>query len=483
MSLETVATHGSVRDRSARPPSWTYRAARLVANLSLRLFYRRIAAVDPQRLPADGPVLIAANHPNYIIDALAIGTRTPRQLHFVVRGPLLDRYPLLSRFLRGAGAVPVFRPSETPFDTRSGGRTSVNRESFARCADLLEENGLLCMFAEGESHPDRQVRELRSGTARIVLEAEERNDYALGVQVIPAGLYFSDVDRYFSDGAVAFGAPIDTAPFLAQHAHDRGGAARAFTAEIQARLRDLALHVPDPEWVACVEQIADFMSGWPQTTPDAVTRLRLTREANTALQAFVAAEPEAADRFRRSADLLWLAADAWARHGQDRRPQSVWARLQDAVALPVASLGYVYNMPPYLFLRLWIALFVRRREKRAFVKFLLGVPLFAGWYALSARWLADRDASGDSRSRNERSARTASGRRPLPRGVPLAVAGTTVGMLALRMRAHRRRWLDAWRPHNTAIDAARGEEIAAERADLLRDLAPWLDAGARPRPS
>ena len=255
--------------------------------------------------------------------------------------------------------------------------------------------------------------------------------------------------------------PSRTAPYLAQHRTDPAGAARALTAEIQSRLRDLALHVPDAEWVTCVEQVADFASGWPQTTPDAATRLRLTRETSAALQAFEAADQEAAARFRSSADLLWVAADAWARHGRRRGRQSAWAPVRDAAALPVASLGYVYNMPPYLLLRLWIALFVRGREKRAFIKFLLGVPLFLGWYGLSARWLSRRRFLG--------------GVGPL--GGSGTMAGPVVGFLALRMRAHHQRWLDAWLPHNAAIDAARGEEIARERGELLGRLAPWLERG------
>ena len=281
----------TTRHSTARPSSWTYRAARALSAVSLRLFYRRIATLHGEHLPATGPVVIAANHPNYIIDALALGTRTHRQLHFVAKGPLLDRYPLVSRFLRGAGVLPVFRHGETPAAGGAARRSSANLESFGRCADLLEENGVICMFAEGQSHPERKVREVRTGTARIVLEAEARNDYQLGVQVIPAGLYFADVDRFFSDGAVALGPPIDTAPYCALHATDPQAAVRAFTAEIQVRLRDLALHVPDPAWVACVEQVADFAGGWPESTPDVATRLRLTRDISLALQAFQATDP------------------------------------------------------------------------------------------------------------------------------------------------------------------------------------------------
>ena len=447
-------------DRTARASSRTYEAARVVSTLALRIFYRRIATVQGQHLPSGGPVVIAANHPNYIIDALALGTRTHRQLHFVAKGALLDRYPVVSRFLRAAGVLPVFRQGERPAAGGAVARASANLESFGRCADLLEENGVICMFAEGQSHPERQVREVRTGTARIVLEAEARHDYRLGVQVVPAGLYFPDVDRFFSDGAVAFGPPIDTAPYLAQHATDSQAAVRAFTAEIQLRLRDLALHVPDPAWAACVEQVADFAGGWPESTPDAATRLRLTREVSAALQAFQAADPAAAARFRRSTDLLWMAADAWQRHGGDR--SQVPTRLQDAATLPLASFGFLFNMPPYLLLRLWIALFVHSREKRAFLKVVLGAPLFLGWYSLAARYMARRRLLGP----------------PGLMPVVLAVAGPVMGFVGLRMRVHRRRWLDAWRPRSSGADAAREAEISLERTALLTTIAPWLPAAA-----
>ena len=450
----------TTRDSRARPSSWTYRAARVLSTVALQLFYRRIATLHGEHLPATGPVVIAANHPNYIIDALALGTRTQRQLHFVAKGSLLDRYPLVSRFLRGAGVLPVFRHGEAPAAGGAARRSSANLESFGRCADLLEENGVICMFAEGQSHPERKVREVRTGTARIVLEAEARNDYQLGVQVIPAGLYFADVDRFFSDGAVALGPPIDTAPYRALHATDPQAAVRAFTAEIQVRLRDLALHVPDPAWVACVEQVADFAGGWPESTPDAATRLRLTREVSQALQAFQAADPAGAQRFQRSTDLLWIAADAWQRHGGDHRQTPT--RLQDAATLPVASFGFLFNMPPYVLLRLWIALFVHSREKRAFLKFVLGAPLFIGWYGLMARYLARQRLLGPS-------GRVAAA---------VTVTGPVMGFLALRMRVHRRRWLDAWRPRTPQTDADRGAEIRLERTALLATLAPWLPPSA-----
>ena len=73
------------------------------------------------------------------------------------------------------------------------------------------------------------MRDLRTGTARIVLDAESRRGYRLGVRLIPVGLYFPEEDRFFSDGVVVFGEDLELAPFLAQHRTDPKGAVRALT--------------------------------------------------------------------------------------------------------------------------------------------------------------------------------------------------------------------------------------------------------------
>ena len=436
-----------------------YRLTRWVAYVGLRLFYRRVDAVGGEHVPATGPVVLVANHPNYMVDPLVLGVLTRRQVRFAARGPLLDRYPILSRFLRAAGAVPIFRPQ----DDRS--RTGENRAAFARCAELLEDGGMLGIFAEGVSHADHRVRHLRSGAARIVLEAEARNGYALGVQMVPVGIYFPEEDRFFSDGLVVFGAPMDIRPLCDRHAVDPQAAVRALTAALQGELRRLTLHVPDARWVEFVTQMRDLLTGGPGSAGSAADHLRTSQITAAAAERQHRADAEAASRFRLEVAVWWEEADALQRHApasvdERTRRLSRLRRTQDAAALPLAALGVLFNAPPFLLARGWAERFVQRREKRAFVKFLVGTPAVLAWYGVMTWWLSRR--------------------------LPAPVAAATVGLglgsgaPALRLRAHGRRWTAAWRRPDPAHAAARRDAVERERRRLAATFAEWTEAPPEP---
>ena len=457
------------------PVPLIYRVTRWIASASLALFYRRIVAVRSPEASArngfdpvgSGPVVLAANHPNYIIDALAIATRTRRHVQFVGKGPLLDRWPLLSPFLRRLGVIPIYRME----DMRNGARPT-NRDSFEYCADVLDGNGAICMFAEGRSHADPRVRDLRTGTARIVLEAESRRGYRLGVRLIPVGLYFPEEDRFFSDGVVVFGEDLPLDPFLAQHRANPTGAVRTLTLALQDAMRGLTLHVPDPGWTTFVGQMYDLTrwSPTPEVDP-ALAQLRLRQSITSAIERYRSQQPENAQEFRLRVSHLWHRSEAWRRHRLPERDEvarrrGIIARLRDAAALPLATLGFAYHAPPYLVPKLWAHWLVPSREKKAFVKFLVGVPTFIVWYGVTLRWLARRESDH--------------GRKTL--AMAWLGAGPLSGILALRMRAHRRRWLDAFRGVGLKSDLRAGAEIVSQRGELLAEFEPWFERPAEPEP-
>ena len=437
--------------------TWLYRASRRIGAISLRLFYRRIEVAGTEHVPPTGPVLLAANHPNHIVDALVIAAAGERPVQFIAKGPLLDRYPLMSRFMRGIGAIPVFRKDDPR--PQQGHRRSANRIAFDRCSEALATGTALGIFVEGESHAEPQVRDLQTGTARVLLEAEARHNYTLGVALIPVGLYFPTQDQLFSDGAILFGTPIDTVPYLEQHRTDPRGAIRALTAALAERLRMLTLHLPDVGWIEFVEQMTRLtMPSEDSRSPVAALQQRQTVAA--AAERFRRLQPEEAEQFRRELAAFWMRVEARRRHAPPPQPETGFVRtlphrglrrrLADAAALPLGIAGFAYNTLPYLVPQLWSHWRVQRREKRAFVKFLIGVPTFALWYFGTARWMARRSQTG---------------------AMLLPLLGIGSGLLALRLRAHRQRWLSAWRDRGDATEIA---ILVGERGALMARFQPWL---------
>ncbi len=70
-----------------------------------------------ERVPPSGPVLLCINHPNNLIDSLLVGAVLRRKVHYLATAALF-RNPLLARFLRACGAIPVYR---TPGRSRQDG--------------------------------------------------------------------------------------------------------------------------------------------------------------------------------------------------------------------------------------------------------------------------------------------------------------------------------------------------------------------------
>ena len=88
-----------------------YYVLRGLGRLALRWFYRDVELVGLERLPAQGPALLASNHPNALVDALVIGCTLRRPVTLTAKATLLDN-PVTRILLRSAGVVPLRRASD-----------------------------------------------------------------------------------------------------------------------------------------------------------------------------------------------------------------------------------------------------------------------------------------------------------------------------------------------------------------------------------
>jgi 1-acyl-sn-glycerol-3-phosphate acyltransferase len=199
-----------------------YRILKLIVGLGIRLFYREIHVNNRKNIPSDAPIILIANHPNTLMDAWMIGHICPRPIHFMAKATLF-KGKLKMKLLRALNMIPINRVGE--------GRTSgvSNQDSFKACYEILEEGKTLVIFPEGTSYQERLLRELKSGTARIALEAESRNEGKLGIQVVPIGLNYSQAEKFRSRVLVEIGEPILAKDFLKDYQNNSSQGARKMT--------------------------------------------------------------------------------------------------------------------------------------------------------------------------------------------------------------------------------------------------------------
>lgn len=168
-----------------------YGLLRWIAGIALHWFYNDIRIVGAEKIPMDGPLLIAANHQNALVDSLIVGWLIPRRIAMTAKATLADN-PLMSLLFRMLHVVPLRRASDElrkqnglPIDR------SRNAQAFAEIFKLLERNGALLIFPEGKSHNEAGLEPLKTGLARVALQA--RDEHAItGLRILPLGLVFED---------------------------------------------------------------------------------------------------------------------------------------------------------------------------------------------------------------------------------------------------------------------------------------------------
>ena len=79
-----------------------------VLRILLGIYFRRLELFHAERVPLEGPVLFASNHPASVTDAFIIGTSVPRQVHFVATVQLF-RFKPLGWLLSQCGIIPINR--------------------------------------------------------------------------------------------------------------------------------------------------------------------------------------------------------------------------------------------------------------------------------------------------------------------------------------------------------------------------------------
>jgi 1-acyl-sn-glycerol-3-phosphate acyltransferase len=202
---------------------------RFVARMMLRSQYRQIEVEGAEHVPAEGPLLIVANHFSSLVDSMALLHASPRPASFLAKAPLW-KSGLLRPFLNAVGAVPVYRPEDVAENEGRG--TRANLQTFEACRERLQAGGSIALFPEGVSQPQPRLMPVRTGAARIALDVQAP------VAILPAGLVYEPAPRdRRGELLVRFGPPFTVNGW--DGFPSRRAAITETTRRIEAELRDL----------------------------------------------------------------------------------------------------------------------------------------------------------------------------------------------------------------------------------------------------
>ena len=221
-----------------------YELLRGTADIALRWYYADIAVQGRERVPLDGPLLVLANHPNALIDPLLVGTTVPRRVLLTAKATLFE-HSALALLLRAVGVVPLRRAKDEVHDRTS--RSVVperNAQAFAQVTSVLRARQVVLVFPEGLSHDDSTLAPLKSGAARMALQASREG--VAGIRLLPIGLVFEAKERPDSRVLVRVGDALDLDGWLAQHSAEP----QELMDVLEARLRGVTLNFASAERAA-----------------------------------------------------------------------------------------------------------------------------------------------------------------------------------------------------------------------------------------
>jgi 1-acyl-sn-glycerol-3-phosphate acyltransferase len=377
-----------------------YTLLRTVAAVAVRWYYADVVVQGSERMPRERPVMVVANHPNALIDPLLVGTALHRQVRLTAKATLFEQ-PLIGALFRALGVIPLRRASD---DRGATGAVEPGRNvrAFQQVSAALAARGCVLVFPEGISHDDPSIAPLRSGAARMAMQAHEEGVTELAI--LPVGLIYDEKERPGSSVLVRVGEALVLDDWLASTAEPD---VAKLTMAIDTLLRSVTLNFASAERASRAIRLAEVFSALARE-PVGVDEPRvidseLARRIDGAMSLLADVPASVRDTAGTLGAQLQLLQEDARRHGVSLADTRISTRSSDAFAFVLREaplvllagaclvLGWATHWPP---LRLARALARRTltrdpsRDQPAMRTILFGLVAVAAWYITLAALLA-----------------------------------------------------------------------------------------------
>jgi len=180
-----------------------YKFLHIIFKLSQFVYFKTIKIDENTRnIKKDQANLIIANHPSAFMDPILVGINIKTPIYFLAAEEFMGGKKM-SKFLENNfNMIPIYRPSTRPDEIHK------NTDSFAKCYQALKEGKSILIFAEGHSETQPWLDPLKSGMARIAIEALEKHSEIEQINIVTLGLNYSNPHQFRSTFLLKIGEII-----------------------------------------------------------------------------------------------------------------------------------------------------------------------------------------------------------------------------------------------------------------------------------
>ncbi|WP_436416539.1 1-acyl-sn-glycerol-3-phosphate acyltransferase [Petrimonas sp.] len=218
-----------------------YEVIRFFERLTLNLHYRKIVYTGLENINENHPIIFASNHRNAVVDPFLLLNACKKQPVFLARADVFKK-PAIARIMTWLHIMPVYRLRDGAENLEN------NNESFQLSGELLKKRIPMALYPEGKHNPKLSLLPIQKAISRIVLPIEASENFTLGTEVIPVGLYYSDIFGFLSDAYVTFGKPIRVVDYKQRYEENPGATANFLRKELEVRMKELIVNIWNDEF-------------------------------------------------------------------------------------------------------------------------------------------------------------------------------------------------------------------------------------------
>lgn len=203
----------------------------------LPIFFKKIEFRGLENIPQNKPVIFAVNHQNAFLDAILVALKQRRAVFFLTRSDVFKGRWIVHIF-KILNLVPIFRATDG-----TGDIATKNLQTFKYCIRELEKRKPILIFPEGESRPLHHLFDLKKGVSRIAFEAEAKNNFKLGLHVVPVVINY---ENHFVAGQKVFVnylKPILISEYKNSYYENKSRSMNLFLRKLQIEMRENMIHI------------------------------------------------------------------------------------------------------------------------------------------------------------------------------------------------------------------------------------------------
>ncbi len=221
--------------------TWDYWLLQQYANLFYRGYFKKIYINNLDNLPRNQPVIIAPNHQNTLMDALALVYSAKCQPVFLARADVF-KGRILIHFLNFLNIMPIYRMRDGVSNVRK------NDEIFEKTLSVLKNKlNPMCLFPEGTHGDKRRLRPLKKGIFRIAFMGQEYFKDNPGVKIVPVGLDYSHYQKFRSTLFINFGRPLEVSEYYRLYTENSNEAINRLKEKLAGEMSKLMIDIQTEE--------------------------------------------------------------------------------------------------------------------------------------------------------------------------------------------------------------------------------------------